>query len=111
MNYLEWHVGMKVVCVGCEGTPKPLGYWEKWQRGWGVTKPSRGEVYTIRSIDVCKGVVFIRLVELVNPIAQYVEGPMEPWWPAKGFRPVEPRKTDISVFTAMLTGAKERERA
>lgn len=50
MSYLDWHVGLKVVCVDNE---EPEGGWFPWR-----------------------------------------------------FRPVQQRKTDISIFTAMLTKTK-----
>lgn len=113
MSHLDWHVGMKVVCVGCEGTPKPPGFWEQWEKGWGIVKPHRNEVYTIREMRISPaGRLHLRLVEVINPSIEFTDAPrQEPWWDAAAFRPVQTRKTDISVFTAMLTGSKERSPA
>ncbi len=108
MSYRDWHVGGKVVCV--DGTWGASG---AIQRHYCPALPSEGEVYTIRTIE-CRVVVrgqspevLIRLDEVRNPAPTGVE----PLFFASKFRPVQPRATDISIFTALLTGAKEREPA
>ena len=42
------------------------------------------------------------LEEIVNPPYRYVEGTFEPSFFPSHFRPLAERKTDISLFTAML---------
>ncbi|GLQ36730.1 hypothetical protein GCM10007908_03500 [Rhizobium albus] len=113
MSWQDWHIGMKVVCVGYEGTPKPPGFWEEWCKDWGIIKPDRGCVYTIRDMRIMSdGVLRIRLDEIRNPIVAFVDAPnQEPWFTAKAFRPVAGKKTDISVFTAMLDGVRQVEPA
>lgn len=72
------------------------------------TRPVVGGIYTIREIDpnypkaksAC--LVALRLVEIRNPVLPYIEGEYEAAWNYERFRPVEPRKTDISIFTDML---------
>lgn len=107
----NFHVGQKVVCVGCNGTPKPPGFWEKWQQDWNVTIPQRGVVYTVRDVRTSpRGTHFIRVAEIRNPIIEFSDcPPMEPWFFSEGFRPVVERKTSIEVFKALLTPAKQPE--
>jgi hypothetical protein len=106
----NFHVGQKVVCVGCEGTPRPKGYWEKWQKDWNVTLPQRGVIYTVRDARMTPtGVGFIRVCEIRNPDVEYIDARhQEPWFFSEGFRPVVERKTDISIFNAMLTPKTEQ---
>jgi hypothetical protein len=85
MSHLNWHVGMKVVCVDNSGDGKDLDL---------------GRVYTISDIYKCVQ------PDLTTPIfVDLVEKPSGGWFPRR-FRPVQPRKTDISMFTAMLTKDK-----
>ena len=99
---MNFHVGQKVVCVDNKHTPKPVGHWEEWKRRFGVTKPIRGEVYTIREIAARKnGGLRLRLVEIVNPPAEFRDAPaQEPWFWAENFRPV--KTTSIEIFEQML---------
>lgn len=109
MNYRDWYVGMKVVCVDAQACG---GYGDEHL-------PQVGSVYTIRELlsDDFSGIPCLRLVEIVNRTREYehaITGKVvvvEPAFTCRKFRPVQPRKTDISIFTAMLTGAKEREPA
>lgn len=104
MDYSTWKVGDKIVCIGKTGDrshPKLAG----------VSWPQVGEVYTIRKLDylVCsygEGVV-LWLDEIHNPTVKFCDLPaMECGFAARCFRPVQHRKTDISIFTRMLTGPK-----
>jgi hypothetical protein len=47
----------------------------------------------------------VRLHEIRNPDVKYCDGTTECAFDVRGFRPVTERKTDISVFKRMLTGA------
>lgn len=90
MSYRDWHVGMRVVCVDAEGSRtrhKPL---------------SRGAIYTIRKIwaHPATGAIGVLLDEITNDIHPHYK--MERGYEAQRFRPVRVRKTDISIFTAML---------
>lgn len=73
----------------------------------GVVLPVKGPVYTVREIDpdTSGGFVCIRLVEIVN--GPHIGDGMEPSFDASLFRPVVERKTDISVFRAMLNASKQ----
>lgn len=94
-------VGQKVVCIGTEGSPNID--WDAWVSYWKITRPDRGSIYTVR--DTRAGLLrqHIRLVEIVNPKAKFIDAPpQEPWFWAEAFRPVIERKTDISIFMKML---------
>lgn len=73
--------------------------------GYGFQFAEFGIVYTIREIYVWRGVPHILLEEVVNPICDVNGDELEPAFPAEAFRPVEPRKTDISIFTDILKKA------
>lgn len=64
--------------------------------------PVPGVVYTIKEIEPVEldGLVFIRLNEISNPIPEGKE--REAAFNSSRFRPVVERKTDISIFTALL---------
>ncbi|CAM5657387.1 hypothetical protein MAUB1S_11438 [Mycolicibacterium aubagnense] len=106
-SYLNWHSGMKVVCVDSNFGCAKAGPYRIPTRA-----PILGEILTIRDLQPgeTKSGVFLTFTE-IDLIQQ--DGPLrgEIRWDAACFRPLETRKTDISVFTAMLNGAKERERA
>lgn len=94
-----FHVGQKVVCI--------FHMPENRRRADGVY-PEKNGVYVIRSIfpDPVYGRELLRFEELTNPICDFG---MEAGFDAAKFRPIVERKTDISIFTAMLTGTKVPE--
>lgn len=96
MSYLDWHVGMKVVSL-CD----------RAHRSAPSFSIKRGAVYTIRNIYTCPVAdeVGVLLAEMVLP--EFLTG-VEFGWRISRFRPVQTRKTDISIFEAMLTGAKTK---
>ncbi|WP_334154722.1 hypothetical protein [Agrobacterium pusense] len=97
-------VGQKVVMVEAY---KPHVYERAADEG--VTLPTKGTVYTIRGMEPGEGwhvgMTFIWLEELHN--APSLDG-IEPNWDASLFRPLVERKTDISIFKAMLNPSKEQ---
>lgn len=97
--YLDWHVGMKVVAVGGgEDGPRSIK-----NKPSDAQMPKRGSVYTIRQMNMWPDGLTILLEELDNShlIARGF-GTIEPGFNAAKFRPVQTRKTDISIFTALL---------
>lgn len=107
MTYRDWHVGMKVVCVDDAGHYAPWGRCDMDMDGLKVRR-----VYTIRMIGFYRDQLAVWLDEIVRPIrGDNAELYGEPGYSVLRFRPVQPRATDISVFTSMLTGVKEREPA
>jgi hypothetical protein len=98
----EWvksaKVGDKVVCISRLGAITNRIFAEAM-----VDPPSEGSVYTIAEIGHMEGepVAFVRLVEF--PLVNHPRyRPGQPRFGANHFRPVSPRKTDISVFTDLL---------
>lgn len=98
---MTFHVGQKVVCVDAGDIN---GFGCRWMDD---DAPTVGSVYTVTSIHAdCTGDTVFHLVEIPRgPIAR------RQWGESAGynvvrFRPVVERKTDISIFTAMLTGSK-----
>jgi hypothetical protein len=90
------HVGQKVVCV--DDSLSEL-------RDVDEILPTKGKIYTIRAI-VRRSSLGFHLVEITNEPYRYRDGFGELSFKASRFRPVVERKTDISIFTAMLTPAK-----
>lgn len=93
---MSFHVGQKVVCVRAP-VSAPYGPWR--------VHPKLNEIYTVRDF---KEVDSIWLVELINDIG--ISG-TEAGFCISRFRPIVEKKTDISIFTAMLNPKKARERA
>lgn len=88
MSYLNWHVGMKVVCVNAGGLAGPL--------------LTVGAVYTVRELEP-------EFVHLAEPSTWSPTGGRElSGWTYSRFRPVQTRDTDIAVFTSMLTSTKSK---
>jgi len=87
MSYRDWHVGMKVVCVD-------NSTWEH--------KLTLNRIYTITAIgvpDFCD-TLYVGLAETPSRSGASLH------WRIERFRPVQPRQTDISMFTAMLNKDK-----
>ena len=83
MSFRDWQVGDRVVCV--DDSPATFG---------GV-RPLLGKVYTISKIEA----------DAFPELAIQVSELRYKWYEfarASRFRKVEPRKTDISVFTRFL---------
>lgn len=106
-------VGQKVVCI------QECWRWHTMDiRTWGFTVPVVGKVYTIREVVLnattdggC--IPCLRLVEIVNPPLPSPpchEGNREPAFAHFAFKPLEEKKTDISVFQKMLLPTKITER-
>lgn len=91
-NYTSWHCGMKVVCIKRGAWQGTLVDTRK------CPKPKYGEVCTISAIDHLSGYVCIR-VEGYHP---------KDWFTASRFRPVQTRKTDISVFQRILSNPHKK---
>ena len=99
-----FRVGQKVVCVNAEGMKYGP---RKWAR------LTTGQIYTVRALvdgmdEDGRLWPALLLQEISNPIAP--RG-VEYNYASCRFRPIVERKTDISVFKAMLTpaGRKQQE--
>ena len=73
------------------------GRWWTPREGMNPHGPETGEVYVISALDIEDGDLFIALKGFGE------------WdsFEAAAFRPVQERKTDISIFTAMLNPQKQ----
>ena len=83
-----FRVGQKVVCVDASCVASGLAF----------SPLSEGGIYTIRAADVLMGVL---LVEVPCP------SPFVAFRPER-FRHAVERKTDISIFTAMLNPSRQK---
>lgn len=86
---MSYYIGQRVICIN--DTPndyEPVIY------------PKKGRTYTIRAFNPPGR--SIHLEEIVNKPRDYSSGFHECYFYLWRFRPVHERKTDISIFTAML---------
>ena len=102
---MAFFIGQKVACIG-EPWMADTRPWADW-RSYVTHFPKIGHVYTIRAIypgsEQYKSPPGLRLHELINPKTQYMDGSDEAAFLCEAFRPLTERKTDISIFTKMLT--------
>lgn len=105
----NFRVGQKVVCINdADGE----SHWLVPTVG-DMDGLTRGCVYTVREIyfDVVWAKTLVRLEEIRRPPCLLDGQPFECGFYPERFRPVVDRKTDISIFTAMLTDTKVEEPA
>lgn len=100
MGYLDWHVGMKVVCIKADGWKLSPG---SVDLGRPVTFPQRGQVLTIRTMDKWCDVIYLRFSEIMNPL---IAGKIEASFAIEWFRPLTKRDTSIEVFKQLLISPK-----
>lgn len=86
---MTFHVGQKVECIDDEGQPVREG----------DTPVKKGAVYTLRDVFDFFGEEGVRLQEITNP--------RDRGYHSWRFRPIVEKKTDISIFTAMLNASKQ----
>jgi hypothetical protein len=107
---MSFRIGQKVVCIK-EG----LWSWERkypnYIRHFGIVHPKKGDVLTIRAIERGVGkrddgsaieanLLFDEIVNRPSPRAS--GSSKEAAFDSARFRPIQERKTDISIFTEML---------
>jgi hypothetical protein len=102
---MAFRVGQKVINVkGSDGDAKI--------RDAAASRPVRGEIVTIKTMNYWphREKTLLTFVEHDNShlIGVHDLSGFEPGFDAECFRPVVERKTDISIFEAMLTGTKKR---
>ncbi|MET3790671.1 hypothetical protein [Aquamicrobium terrae] len=106
MSYLDWKIGDRVIFVGY---PEKIGAFSGKKRLNRVPFLAIGEEYAI--LDMCirkrfakgrhKGPsIFVGCVDVEHG---------KVWHHHSGFRKIQTRKTDISIFTALLSPAMEEE--
>jgi len=108
---MAFYVGQKVVAIADPGDGHE--YFIHPAHKLGAAEPVVGEVYTIRAFvksKVQERFSFLALAEIRNePMYLPAEGGLiEVAWPEFRFRPIFERKTDISIFTDMLTPKTEQ---
>jgi len=94
MAYHDWHVGMKVVCI----EPDKFG------------RLTEGRVYTLTSIragDFTDAITRAPASNEIGVVVAEAEPHCGGYFRARKFRPAQQRKTDISIFTAMLNPQKQ----
>lgn len=84
----DWHVGMKVVCVNDINSVRPPTH-------SGLLK---NRIYTIRNFEPPPPFLDKAQLRVEESKGVYF---------CDRFRPVQPRKTDISIFTSLLLKVKE----
>jgi hypothetical protein len=94
---MTFRVGQKVVCITA---PRKNGNWS------GLHPSVKGRIYTVRETYTSpyNGKLSLRFEEHINPICPCWD--IECGYTAERFRPIVERKTDISIFTAMLRPCK-----
>lgn len=106
---MTFHVGQKVVCVDDDETRYRVFAAAGLHFDGNLNGLKKGAVYTVRAVGhyaPYPGLLCLWLVEIERPIIhliQIVHG--EAPYVAARFRPVVERKTDISIFVAMLDRA------
>jgi hypothetical protein len=97
---MAFHVGQKV-CLIKDYTNNP------WPKHY-PELPTTGKVYTVRKVFIApddgrEGLMLSEIICEINP-----RSGIECGWIAAHFRPVVTRKTDISLFQAMLRPTDKR---
>jgi hypothetical protein len=105
-----FHVGQKVVCIK-EGTWSWERNWPEYVRLFRIVHPRKGDVLTCRTVEYDEKGCGLRFFEIRNPFTPTSTGGdmAECSFDGARFRPVEERKTDISVFTKILDDVKTKE--
>lgn len=96
---MAFRVGQEVVCVNASPSlyqPRIKAWHSKSET------PVEGQIYTVRAVGWSHGVASIRLNEIKRCECEQCVRMDKSWYGASRFRPVQKRKTDISVFTALL---------
>lgn len=105
----NFYIGQKVVCVNNKGNFSSIARASLGSDG--CVEIKEGEIYTIRDIyydPFCKddGIV-VNLEEVRRKIH---EGGRELGYHHSRFRPLEKKKTDISIFQSILNDVKAEEK-
>ncbi len=100
-----FHIGQRVICVD----DRFLGENRVFDPTFAERCPNvpvKGHIYTVRDFVVpyagYPGTPGMLLKGIINPPCPYFEGTFEPSFFPSHFRPLSERKTDVSVFTAIL---------
>lgn len=91
---MAFRVGQKVVCVD-DAEPTFHGVWAHYQ--------VKGQIYTVTAVGLVNNLDRKKLPCIL--VAELNRNELSPLWEHR-FRPIVERKTDISIFTKMLTDTK-----
>src|SRR6266576_254813 len=93
-------VGQQVICIEDD--------WNIYENEERVNFPKKGNIYTIRSMEMMYGVELgLTFVEIVNPIAIYDDGLGEAVFAAYCFRPIVETSIDVFIAILMITPTRE----
>ena len=95
----EFAIGQKIVCV-CDDWKNP--FFRLSVRQTGERYPMKNGVYTVIGHD------WLLLAD--RPGVMIAEVNNDCIWAEQNFRPIEPRKTDISIFQKLLVNSKQKLR-
>ena len=105
-----FHIGQRVICVDDRFVGENRVFDPTFTERC-PNVPVKDHIYTVRDFVVpyagYPGTPGILLEEIINPPCPYFEGTFEPSFFPLHFRPFSQRKTEISVFTAMLKKTPE----
>jgi hypothetical protein len=103
---MNFRVGQKVVCMDAA----PHAKYSPWKVRLGASMDGLKDraIYTVRAVNLYRGQPCIYLAEIARSLDPNIPEAGEPGYSPKRFRPVVERKTDISIFTAMLDKTPER---
>ena len=92
-------IGQKVVCF--------VDF--SHSRRYGIAVPAKEHIYIVRDLINIGREPGLRLFEITNRPMKHSNWPqlIEPAFSISGFRPIIEHKTDISIFTEMLTGSSK----
>lgn len=115
MSYLEWRVGMKLVCVA------PTALIAGRMKAFSAARfPAHGVIYTLRDMQTAANsrdgfVVFLNEIDnsqltgkTFEILGKKYKAPSEPGFAPSCFRPLVKRETSIEVFTAMLNPSDQK---
>ena len=106
---MAFYVGQRVICV--EDRP---GIYTSPNAFVGAFDPDMdglksGAIYTVRAVGICE--IWKKPAVWLSEIYREPYDGIEVGYSPKRFRPIVERKTDISIFKAMLNPASQREDA
>lgn len=95
-----FYIGQRVVFIGNGGFARHLAHYPD------LKVPKKNHVYTVRELTFHE-TAGLRVEEILNNKHHYKEGYEECAWLVDEFRPLEERKTDISIFEKLLNPQTE----
>lgn len=107
---MSFHVGQKVVCVddAMRVSWRKSGFFGRFRRYRDLGHNlNRGDVYTVTAITAVRCTTSRVVFRMLHVAGAWHFGAPTIGFPAFQFRPAVETKTDISIFTRMLTPQRE----